>query len=206
MRSRVEFLDGSDRGAAAVMVFISFLFRDMVPARPCRYCYDALSEISRNGTPMDVAGLSPERNARSGAARRSAPRARRPHVGVVRTEPAHRGQGPSPSAPTTGRPAGDVDPANPDAADHRQADYFVRLLSQNRRLIDQRLDDYQKAIVAAQASGDVDAVCSLRRMARIEEQDRDNLDGMLEKLRRRFARRVPAEPPALSPRPRSAVR
>ncbi|OBF49337.1 hypothetical protein A5756_23750 [Mycobacterium sp. 852002-53434_SCH5985345] len=158
---------------------------------------------------MDVAGLSPERNARSGGARRSAPsdrRSRRPHASVVRTEPARRSQGPAPSAPATDRPAGDVDPTTPDAADHRQADYFVRLLSQNRRLIEQRLDDYRKAIVAAQASGDVDAVCNLRRMARIEEQDRDNLDGMLEKLRRRFVRRTPGDPAALSARPRSAVR
>ncbi len=178
----------------------------MVPAGSWRYCYDALSENLEKRDPMDVAGLSPERNARSGAARRSAPRSRRPHASVVRTEPARRSQGPSPSAPATDRPAGDADPATPDAADHRQADYFVRLLSQNRRLIEQRLDDYRKAIVTAQANGDVDAVCNLRRMARIEEQDRDNLDGMLEKLRRRFARRTPGDPQALSVRPRSAVR
>ncbi|WP_374021746.1 hypothetical protein [Mycobacterium sp. HNNTM2301] len=115
-------------------------------------------------------------------------------------------KGPVPSAPATDRPARDAGATAPDAADHRQADYFVRLLSQNRRLIDQRLDDYQKAIATAQAGGDVDAVCNLRRMARIEEHDRENLDGMLERLRSRFARRVPADPPAHSPRPRSVVR
>ncbi len=172
----------------------------MVPAGSWRYCYDALSENLEKRDPMDVAGLSPERNARSGGARRITPRDRRSR------RPAHRGQGAAPSAPATDRPAGDADPATPDAADHRQADYFVRLLSQNRRLIEQRLDDYRKAIVTAQANGDVDAVCNLRRMARIEEQDRDNLDGMLEKLRRRFARRTPGDPQALSVRPRSAVR
>ena len=178
----------------------------MVPAGSGRYCYDALSEILEKRDPMDVAGLSPERGARSGAARRISPRdrrARRPRASVVRSEPAHLSQAPSPTADW---PAGGVDPAAPDAADQRQADYFVRLLSENRMLIEQRIDDYQKAIAAAQAGGDVDAVCNLRRMARIEEQDRDNLDGMLEKLRRRFARRTPDEPPALSPRPRSAVR
>ncbi|GAA4535174.1 hypothetical protein GCM10023161_08260 [Mycobacterium paraffinicum] len=180
-----------------------------MPAGSRRYCYDALSEISQKRDPMDVAGLSPERNARSGGARRSSPndrRSRRPHASVVRTEPARRSQGSSPSAPAIERPAGDIDPPTPDAADHSQADYFVRLLSQNRRLIEHRLDDYQKAIVAAQANGDVDAVCNLRRMARIEEQDRDNLDGMLEKLRRRFARRTPGDPQALPARTRSAVR
>lgn len=152
---------------------------------------------------MDVAGLSSERSARG--TRRIGSRdhpVRRPHASVARPEPT----GSGPSAPAIERPAGDAGPAAPDAADQRQADYFMRVLSQNRRLIEQRLDGYQKAIVTAQAGGDVDAVCHLRRMARIEEQDRDNLDGMLERLRSRFARRALAEQPALSPRPHSAVR
>ncbi|ORB72210.1 hypothetical protein [Mycobacterium scrofulaceum] len=152
---------------------------------------------------MDVAGLSQERTARAAAARPINSRDRRPrrsHANVVRPEPAHLGQGRSPLAPPR-----DADPAVPDAADQSQADYFVRLLSQNRRLIEQRLDDYQKAIIAAQAGGDGDAVCNLRRMAAIDEQDRDSLDDMLEKLRRRFAR-PQGQPTGLSPRPRSAVR
>ena len=180
----------------------------MVPAARGRYCYDALSENLENRDTMDVAGLSPERRARAGAARRISsrdPRARRPHAGVARSEPARISQGSSPSAPAVDGPAGDVDPSASDVADQLQADYFVRLLAQNRRFIEQRLVDYQKAIVTAQASGDADAVCNLRRMARIDEQDRDNLDGMLDKLRRRFARRTPGEPPALSPRPRAAI-
>ncbi len=158
---------------------------------------------------MDVAGLSPERGTRADAARRTSPRdgrARRPHASVVRPEPALLSQAPSPSAPAADQPAGGVDPAGPDAADQLQAEYFVRLLSQNRRLIELRIGDYQKAIAAAQAGGDADAVCNLRRMARIEEQDRDNLDGMLEKLRLRFVRRSPGEAPARPPRPSSAVR
>ncbi|BBZ69108.1 hypothetical protein [Mycobacterium paraseoulense] len=155
---------------------------------------------------MDVAGLSHERSARSGVARATSSRdrrARRPHAGVVRPEPPRPIQAPAPSAD---RLATDVDPAAPDAADHRQADYFLRVLSQNRRLVAQRIDDYQRAIVAAHASGDVDTACSLRRLARIEEQDRDNLDRMLEKLRSRFGRRTPGPSPAHTPRPRSAVR
>lgn len=152
---------------------------------------------------MDVAGLSHERSARPAAPRpinSRDRRARRPHANVVRPEPARLGQGRSPLAPSR-----DADPSAPDAADQSQADYFMRLLLQNRRLSEQRLDDYQKAIIAAQAGGDVEAVCNLRRMARIEEQDRDSLDGMLEKLRRRFAR-PQVQPTGLSPRPRSAVR
>ncbi|OBG49366.1 hypothetical protein A9X03_13655 [Mycobacterium sp. E1715] len=148
---------------------------------------------------MDVAGLSAERSARGSRRVGSREhRVRRAHAGLARPE----SRGSVPSAPSADRAAADA----PDAADQRQADYFVRLLSQNRRLIEQRLDDYQKAIATAQAGGDVDAVCNLRRMARIEEQDRDNLDGMLERLRSRFARRAPADPPVQSPRPRSAVR
>ncbi|UXA09064.1 hypothetical protein KXD96_13900 [Mycobacterium sp. SMC-2] len=148
---------------------------------------------------MDLAGLSHEPIARPGTARGISSldrRARRPRAGVLRPEPAQLDQGPPPS--------GDADPAAPDEADQRQADYFVRLLSQKLRLIGQRIDDYQKALGAAQANGDVDAVANLRRMARIEEQDREILNAMLEKLRRRFARRTPGGPPA--PSPRSAVR
>ncbi|WP_231980252.1 hypothetical protein [Mycobacterium sp. E2497] len=159
-------------------------------------------KISRSGEPMDVAGLSHERGARRSVGLRER-RARAPHAGVARPESGRPAPGPSPSA--DGRAAA-VDPGAPDAADHRQADYFLRLLSQNRRLIEQRIDDYQKAIATAQANGDVDAVCNLRRMARIEEQDRENLDAMLEKLRHRFARRAPGQPPAPAPRPRSAIR
>lgn len=173
----------------------------MVAAESGRYCYHAFSEILENRDPMDVAGLSPERGARSGAAASISSRdgrGRRPHHSVA--ESVHLGQGPAPSA----RPAGDADPAAPDAADHLQADYFVRMLSQSRRLIEQRIDDYRKAIATAQAGGDVDAVCNLRRMARIEEQDRHDVDGMLEKLRRRFARRTPGEVP-LSPEARRAT-
>ncbi|BBY00388.1 hypothetical protein ACKUT9_05830 [Mycobacterium seoulense] len=155
---------------------------------------------------MDVAGLSHERSTRPGVARATSSRDRRtlrPHTGVGRPEPPRPIQA---AAPSTGRLAADVDPAAPDAADHRQADYFLRVLSQNRRLTAQRIDDYQRAIAAAQANGDVDTVSSLRRIARIEEQDRDNLDRMLEKLRSRFGRRTPGPSPAHAPRPRSAVR
>lgn len=147
---------------------------------------------------MDVAGLSHERGARPVAARTSISsrdrRAHRSHPSVVRPEPA------------IDRPAGEADPGAPDAADHRQADYFMRLLTQSRRLVDQRIDEYQQAIAAAQISGDVDAACSLRRMAHIEEQDRQTLDGMLEKLHRRFPGRSPGGLPGGSSRTRPPVR
>ncbi|MFZ1176718.1 MAG: hypothetical protein WAO15_10725 [Mycobacterium sp.] len=94
----------------------------------------------------------------------------------------------------------------PDTADHRQADYFVRLLTQRRRLIDHRIDEYEKAIATSEANGDVDAACSFRRMTCAEEQDRQTLDGLIERLRRRFPRRAPDEFSAMSPRTHFVVR
>jgi hypothetical protein len=109
---------------------------------------------------------------------------------------------------TTNRPDGDVDraAAAPDAADQRQADYFLRLLSQNRRVVDHRIDGYHKAIAVAEANGDTEGACGLRRMARIEEQDRNTLDGLIENLHRRFPARAAGEVSSIPPKARLAVR
>lgn len=77
-----------------------------------------------------------------------------------------------------------------ETADHRQADYFRRILVQSRRHIDHRLGEYQKAIAAAMAAGDAEGAGSLRRMARSEERDRQALDAMIESLQRRFPHRA----------------
>ena len=76
-------------------------------------------------------------------------------------------------------------------ADHRQADYFVRLLNERRREIEQRIDKYRKAVVAAEADGDLERCHALRRTARGEEQDRQALDGLILKLQRRFQAGTP---------------
>lgn len=112
-----------------------------------------------------------------------------------------------PGVPADSQP-GELDPAAAaaDAADRRQAEYFVRLLMQNRRLMDHRIDEYQQAIAAAEADGDADAAGNFRRLSRLEQQDRQSIDGMLEKLRKRFPRRSRGEVTALSPRARLAVR
>ena len=158
---------------------------------------------------MGVAGLSHERDGRPGAARRpsSARDRRRPHVRVVRPESPHVGQGPSKSAPAVDRPTGDVDPAAaPDLADQLQADYFKRMLVQRRSLVDRRIDDHQKAIASAESRGDAEAACGLRRLARAEEQDRQTLDDLIEKLRRRFPHQAQAGTPTHTRRPRSMAR
>ncbi|OBA58938.1 hypothetical protein A5647_19310 [Mycobacterium sp. 1100029.7] len=82
-----------------------------------------------------------------------------------------------------------------DTADQRQADYFLRLLMQNRRLIDQRIDGYYKAIAVAEARGDEEAASVFRRTARVEERERKALETMVENLRRRF----PLDAPELTP-------
>ncbi len=116
---------------------------------------------------MDVAGLSPERRARSSAPHRTAGTPTKPDA-VPITQP-H---------------------TVPDTADQQQADYFMRLLTGRRGLIDQRLDGYRQKIAKAEAKGDADAVAGLRRLTRIAEQDRQAVDGLIDKLRRRFARRA----------------
>ncbi len=91
-------------------------------------------------------------------------------------------------------------------ADQRQADYFLRLLTQNRRLIDQRIDRYHKAIAVADAKGDAESACVFRRSARIEEQERKALDGLIENLQRRFVVQPTAEDPSLPRGSRLVIR
>ncbi len=112
------------------------------------------------------------------------------------------------SALVVDRPAGGVDAsaAAADTADRAQADYFVRLLTQNRRLIDHRIDEYQKAIAISEANGDLEGAGSFRRMTRVEEQDRQTLDGLIEQLHRRFSRRTPGERVPISSRVRFVAR
>lgn len=139
---------------------------------------------------MDFAGLSDERDARSVAAHSSSgARDRRGHHSrgaAVRRVPGHVRQSGPPV--TAGRTVGASDRATvvADTADQRQADYFLRLLTQNRRLIDQRIEGYHKAIAVAEARGDAESACVFRRTARIEEQERKALDSLIENLQRRF--------------------
>jgi hypothetical protein len=105
------------------------------------------------------------------------------------------------------RSAGDADclAAEPETADHRQADYFLRLLTQSCRLIDRRIDEYRKAIATCEANGDVEGACGFRRLAYIEDQDRQTLDGLIENLHRRFPRRAPGKVPPIPRRARLVV-
>jgi hypothetical protein len=133
---------------------------------------------------MDVAGLSDERGIRSVAGHVSNGvrdrRGRPPHRSAVRPGPVNVRQ-----------PGANADsPAAAAAADHRQADYFRRVLAQSSRHIDHRLGEYHKAIATAEAAGDAEGAGSLRRMARAEEQERQTLEGLIDKLQRRFPPRT----------------
>jgi hypothetical protein len=93
------------------------------------------------------------------------------------------------------RPAGDAESSATahETADQLQAEYFLRLLAQNRHHVDHRIGKCQKAIAAAEAAGDTEGANGLRRMASAEEQDRQTLDRLIENLRRRYPARAPGE-------------
>lgn len=149
---------------------------------------------------MEFAGVPDERHARSAAARRpNTPRdLRRPSTGTGRPEPVRPNN-------VTPKSAGFGDADVSATADHRQADYFLRLLAQRRRLVDHRIGEYQKAITTSRAKGNVDAACSYGRMMRVEEQDRRTLDGMIDQLRRRFPGRGLGDIPSIAARPRAVA-
>jgi hypothetical protein len=152
-----------------------------------RYCYGrSLADPLETGDVMSVGSLSPERATR------------RPRAVASRPEP-NLSEGPA----TTEIDAGMTASEN---ADQLQADYFLHLLAGRRRLIDHRVDEYQKAVAAAEANRDVEAACNFRRMVRLEIQDRQTVDGMIEKLQRRFVRPAGGGAPAAPQRTRLAVR
>ena len=106
-----------------------------------------------------------------------------------------------------GKSASSLAPAAPPAsADQQQAEYFVRPLRASRQQIDQRIDNYQRAIAISEASGDTDNVRGFRRLARAEEQDRQTVRDLIENLQRRFPVRDPGEVPQIPRRARPVVR
>jgi hypothetical protein len=115
--------------------------------------------------------------------------ARTHHGSAARSRPVYGRQRRSMSSMTMSWPAAGaghfaVVPAA--EADSRQADYFLRVLAQSHRQIDQRIDEYQRAIAIAETSGAVDHARRILRMMRIEEEERQTLMGLIDRLRRRF--------------------
>lgn len=151
----------------------------MVPVDSARYCLPA---------PNTKPPVPAYADRRSG----QVPYAQRPKslraVAEHRSGPVYLRHGKSMSSMTMNRPADTVDHcvAAPATADHRQAEYFRRLLAESRQQIDQRIDKYQKATIIAEARGDVGQARGLRRMVRIEEQERRTVEELIDHLQRRF--------------------
>lgn len=100
-----------------------------------------------------------------------------PHSSTPHSRSVHVPQGKSVSSLTVAAPA---------TADDRQADYFMRLLTQSRQAIEQRIDAHQKAIAAAEACGNLHDVRRHRQLTLTAEQDRRTVADLIDNLRRRF--------------------
>jgi hypothetical protein len=86
-------------------------------------------------------------------------------------------------------PAGNVDrsaAAPATAADHRQGDYYLRMLTRDSREIEGRIDSYRATLARYQANGDADNARWVRRQIRLAQQDRHIVERMIDNLRRRF--------------------
>jgi hypothetical protein len=107
---------------------------------------------------------------------------------VAQLRPAYARQGNSTTSVPMNRPAIDVGQSAEPAADpdHLQADYFLRLLIPSRRRIDRKIDQYQKAIAIAETRGAPEDAHRIRRMLRVDEQERQTLNALIDRLQRRF--------------------
>jgi hypothetical protein len=93
-------------------------------------------------------------------------------------------------------PAHDGPPTNAEQPQHFQivaemADQcppadLQQLLDQICRRIDHRIERYRRVTALFEASGDVEYAWTFRRMTRVEEQDLQIFEGLLEDLRVRF--------------------
>jgi hypothetical protein len=134
----------------------------------------------------------------AGADRRSTSaldrKVRASHPSTPRSRSVHAPQGKSISSPTA-----------PATADDRQAEYFLRLLTQGRQRIEQRIDDHQRALALAEARGKTEDVRRRRRMTLIEEQDRRTVADLIDNLQRRFASVTPGGVPQVPRRARPVL-
>lgn len=111
-----------------------------------------------------------------------------PRGSVAQLRPAHARQGNSTASVPVNRPAMGADQsAEPAAdADHLQADYFLRLLIPSCRRIDRKIDQHHKALAIAETRGAPDHAERIRRTLRIDEEERQTLKALIDRLQRRF--------------------
>jgi hypothetical protein len=107
---------------------------------------------------------------------------------VSALRPAYARQGNSTTSVPMNRPAMDAGQSAEPAADpdHLQADYFLRLLIPSCRRIERKIDQQHKAIAIAETRGAPDHAHRIRRMLRIDEQERQTVKALIDGLQRRF--------------------
>ncbi|BDB43098.1 MULTISPECIES: hypothetical protein [Mycobacterium] len=91
---------------------------------------------------------------------------------------------------TAPKPAPPAEPRylpEPPTGDRRQAEYFLALLTANLRRIDHRIEKCRAGITFAQAAGDIDNVLGFRDLFRVELRERQTVEALIAKLRRRFS-------------------
>ncbi|OBI90189.1 hypothetical protein [Mycobacterium asiaticum] len=71
-------------------------------------------------------------------------------------------------------------------ADHRQAAYFVTMLTAHLRRIDRRIVRCRAAIHSAEVAGDIENIHGFRGLLEDEQQEREAVEVWLGNLRRRF--------------------
>ncbi|WP_155767901.1 hypothetical protein [Mycobacterium asiaticum] len=71
-------------------------------------------------------------------------------------------------------------------ADHRQAVYFVTMLTAHLRRIDRRIARCRAAIASAEVAGDIENIYGFRSLLEDEQQEREAVEIWLDNLRRRF--------------------
>jgi hypothetical protein len=118
----------------------------------------------------------------------SVPNGARASRSVAQRTPAYARQGNSTTAVPMNRVAMDVGRSAEPAADrdHLQAAYFLRLLIPSYRQIDRKIDEHHKAIAIAETRGEPDDADRIRRMLRIDEEERQTLKALIDGLQRRF--------------------
>lgn len=107
---------------------------------------------------------------------------------VTQLRPAAARQGNSTTPVPMNRSAMDAGEAGQPAADadHLQADYFLRLLIPGCRRIERKIDQHHKAIAVAESRGALDDAHRIRRVLRIDEEERRTLNALIDGLQRRF--------------------
>lgn len=136
--------------------------------------YASAERVSRY--PQNPIGYRPsdprDRNARTSRAR------------PARSTPVHRPREKPLASVDSGAPV-------PNTADQNQAGYFLGVLVQYRRLLDQRIQKHRKTITRCEADGDLEGACAVRQLISMEQQDSQTVDGLIANLQRRFGAPAP---------------